>query len=335
MSKKQITIPVFVPHMGCPHRCAFCNQNETSGRYTVLSNDDIAAMIDAYHKSAPASVSRFELAFFGGSFTGIEENLQRRLLGAAMAALDSGSISAIRLSTRPDCINTHTLDLLREYSVETIELGCQSFFDDVLERSKRGHTAKDTFDAIALIKQYGFKFVIQLLPGLPLDTPDKSIESARIAASLQPDAVRLYPAVVLDNTELAGEYRRGEFTPMNLEDAVELLASMIEVFQQNNIPVIRTGLHPLDAHEERSILAGPYHHALGFLARSRIKRRLLEKLLISAEVTGKRITLIIPYKGKEEYIGVKKDTISYLENKFGCAILYIISTEIYVPELML
>ena len=325
MSKKQIPIPFFIPHQGCPRRCAFCAQWKTSGAVKLPAPEDIPGTVARYRESAPATVTRFETAFFGGSFTGLRRDLQAAYLEQARAIKQQGLLHAIRLSTRPDYIDKEIISFLREFSVDTVELGAQSFHDEILERANRGHNAADTFRASELIKKAGLNLVIQLMPGLPGDSRERSLASAKKALALEPAAVRLYPTVVLAGTELEKMMNKGSFTPLSLEQAVEWSADQFTLFHEADIPVIRIGLHPVTPEEEHQVVAGPYSTSLGFQVRSRYRRRLLEGTLEKAPdlSSAEALCITVPEKLLPEYIGHRRDNIRYLEKKFTLAKLRI------------
>jgi histone acetyltransferase (RNA polymerase elongator complex component) len=322
MPKKQVTIPIFVPHLGCPHRCVFCNQWESSGERKVPDADSIREKIELYLSTIPDSVERIEVAFFGGSFTGIEPEKQEEFLSVPYRFKKAGSIQAIRLSTRPDYIDEEELRLLKNLEVETVELGVQSFSDRVLSASGRGHRVVDTHRAIDMLTREGFKLVIQLMPGLPEDSIDSSIRSAEIAASLKPASVRIYPTVVLEKTRLAEMYRAGQYSPLSLEEAIEICKEMLLIFSNRGIPVIRMGLHPFSDNEKENIIAGPYHPAFGFLVKSRVKREIMENRISEAlndsdfNSSG-LLELVIPEVEREEFIGYKRENLTYLRDKYG------------------
>ncbi len=316
MSKTRITIPVFVPHAGCRHLCVFCNQWNVSGSSVQSGIDDLNSTVDRYLSAVPPTVTRVEIAFFGGSFTGIDTARQTMLLEAAQGYVQKGLVHAIRLSTRPDYIDNEKLDLLKQFSVETVELGVQSFDDDVLGASGRGHTAADVYRAIELLKQYGFRTGIQLMPGLPCDTREKSLYSADEAVRLKPDDSRIYPCVVLAGTGLEAMYRRGEFAPLGLEEAVDICAEIYKRFIDNGIKVIRIGLHPLE--NTGSVIDGPYHTAMGFMVKSRYRRNILDSLLSGLPAgPGRKIRMSIPLKFSEEYIGLRKCNMEYIKSRYS------------------
>lgn len=322
MAKRHITIPIFIPNLGCPHRCIYCNQPATSGASAVPDGKAIDEKIRACLSTAPKSVVRVEAAFFGGNFTGLPARLQEEFLERASGYVRNGDIHGIRLSTRPDFISPRGLDLLGRYGVETVELGVQSLCDPVLAQSLRGHTAEDVYRAVALLREHGMKVVLQLMAGLPGDTGDESLLTARAAAELAPDGVRIFPTVVLKHTGLAELYMRGAYRPLGLEEAVRLCKEMFLVFENRGIPVIRMGLHPLSPLEERNILAGPYHPSFGFMVRSRAKRDVMEAKVSDflgsrAAIHDGRISIRVPEKNKEEYLGYKKENIAFLAGRFG------------------
>jgi len=319
MPKRQITIPIFIPHLGCRHRCVFCNQWQQSGVKIPPDRKFIETTISERLGSKNPDIGRVEVAFFGGSFTGIDPEKQREFLEIVFPYISSGTINGIRISTRPDYISDDAVALLREYGVDMVEIGAQSFDDPVLESSSRGHSSSDIFRAVEILKKNDMMFCIQLLPGLPSDTRAKSLESARTARSLKPDAVRLYPAVVMKNTGLEDLYNKGKYEPLCLEDAVELCKDMHLIFAAGGISIIRTGIHPLSKDDEKNIIAGPYHPSFGFLVKSRIKRDIMVKAIrkTTAEKKFNSVKLYLPFNEKEEFIGQKKSNISFLKNFFS------------------
>lgn len=217
----------------------------------------------------------YEIAFFGGSFTAIDREYMLELLKAAYPYVKSGQVRGIRISTRPDCIDAEILDILKAYGVTSIELGAQSMDDGVLEANRRGHTAQDVSDASGLIWSYGFELGLQMMTGLYTDTQEKAVETAERIIALSPETVRIYPTVVLKNTYLAELYEKGVYTPLNVEESVELCARLVPMFENADIKVIRLGLHSGKDIKE-NMLAGGFHDSFGELVKSRI---LVNKIL--------------------------------------------------------
>ena len=218
--KKEYIIPIFVPHLGCPNACVFCNQTKITGKQKQVTAKDVEETIEEYLKSFKDKENKVEVAFFGGSFTAIEEEKQNELLEAAYKYIKSGQVDSIRISTRPDYINKQILKRLRKYKVKTIELGVQSSNNYVLAKAKRGHTFEDVKKASKLIRFYGFTLGHQMMVGLPESTALDEINTARDLIKLKPKIVRIYPVLVIKKTELEEQYKNGEYEPLSITQAV-------------------------------------------------------------------------------------------------------------------
>lgn len=302
-------ISIFVPHIGCQHKCSFCNQNTITGQAAAPTPDDVKCAVETALKKPDFE---YEIAFFGGSFTAIDPSYMIALLEAAYEYVANyKQITGIRISTRPDCIDDEILLLLKKYSVTSIELGAQSMNDDVLRMNMRGHTAEDVRKASQLIKKYAFELGLQMMTGLYGTTAQLDIETAGELVKLKPDTVRIYPTVVLSDTYLAKLYQNGNYTPFNVEESVELCAKIIPMFEENHIKVIRIGLHASEI-VKQDMLAGGYHDSFGELVASGI---MLRKIL--SHKPGS-YTVYINEKSISKLIGNKKCNLKELEkNKYN------------------
>lgn len=332
MSARESIIPVFVPHLGCPNDCVFCNQRRISGSIEPAKPEDVAAAIERAKVVTPESTRR-QLAFYGGSFTAIPDAEQEALLGAAQPYLKSGVISSIRLSTRPDAIDGAVLARLHRYGVETIELGAQSMSDRVLALSGRGHTVQDVVDASEAIKAAGFRLILQMMTGLPGSDDESDVESAKAIAALRPDGVRVYPTVIVRDTVLCDMWRAGRYKEHTVEDAVRVCARILPVFEAAGIPVIRLGLNPTEDLSGGDAIAGAYHPALGELVRARIMRGKAEVLLSGVEL-GETATIRVNPRLVSQLVGQHGANRDYLLHKFGLKKLCIVPDET-VAELAL
>lgn len=268
---KKFNIPVFVPHKGCPYDCVFCNQKRITGNLKETTPTDVKRIIDEHLLTLPKTNRNIEVAFFGGSFTGIPIDEQSALMEQVKPYIESGEIDGIRLSTRPDYITRPILENLKAYGVKTIELGVQSMVDDVLKASNRGHTSKDVKDAVKLIREYGFSLGLQMMTGLPGDTEKHSLTTAKKLIELKPDFVRIYPTLTIKDTYLEKMYNKGKYTPQSLDDAVMLSKQLLLMFESANIKVIRIGLQPTDEiNDNASVVAGPFHSSFGELVESAV-----------------------------------------------------------------
>ena len=304
---KHQNISIFIPHAGCPHDCAFCNQRVISGAQHPPSPDEVTAILQNL-PPIPCETVR-ELAFFGGSFTAIDNNYRHELLKAAQPFLKSGAVSSIRCSARPDYISNEILDDLWDYGVRTIELGAQSMHNDVLNANRRGHTAQDIINSSEKIKQHGFSLGLQMMTGLYKSTFEKDYQTALSLAQLNPDTMRIYPTVVLKGTYLAALVESGEYNPPSIDESLPLLADLLELFEERGIKVIRAGLHASRDIEE-NFVAGCYHPSLRELSeQERWRRRIM--VMIQKNPDEQTIKISAAKTEISKIAGFKRRNIEY------------------------
>ncbi len=318
---KHSIIPLFIPHVGCPHRCVFCNQVRICGEETPVTPREVEEKIRRYVTST-AEPRTWEAAFYGGSFTALSISVMKALLRPATDALRRGDIQGIRLSTRPDCIDEERLSLLRHCGVETVELGVQSLDDAVLSAAERGHTAGDVRRAALLLREHGFRIGLQFMQGLPGETFASLRRTARRGMALSPDFIRLYPVLVLADTKLGADFQNGIYRPLSLEEAVHRCAFLKRAFARRGIPVIRMGLQAteeLDGAE--TLLAGPYHPAFGELVDQFIASHALRKAV--REFQGEAdIQIICAPCDRSKLAGHRKSTQLVLEKESGAPVRF-------------
>lgn len=326
MEKKHKTIPVFVPHMGCPNACSFCNQKKITGVGTTVTPEEVTKLIQSYLPVMDGQNTDIEVGFFGGSFTAIPIEQQSALLQAAYPFLECGKIGGIRLSTRPDCIDEYILRNLKRFGVTTIELGVQSMDDDVLNQNFRGHTSEDVRAASVMIHSYGFALGHQLMPGLPGDTEEKTLKSVRELVRYRPEDARIYPTLVIRDTMLARWYLEGSYRPLSLEEAVIQSAQCLKIFRSAGTNVIRIGLLNSDAiHPTKDVLAGPFHPAFGELVQSALVLEQISEQLRMAE--GKILQIAVHPRFVSTLVGCKKKNLKCLTEKFSLQKIEIIQDE--------
>ena len=319
--KQQYIIPIFVPHLGCPNDCTFCNQKSISGQTKKVTKKDVKETIEEYLKSFKEEDSYKEIAFFGGSFTGIEKEKQEELLEAAYQYVKDKKIDSIRVSTRPDYIDKDRLKLLKKYGVKTIELGVQSTNDYILKKCRRGHTYEDVKKASKLIRKYGFELGHQMMIGLPESTKLDELNTARDLAKLKPKIVRLYPVLVIKNTQLEKEYKSGEYEPLTVSQAVERCKELFYFFNRKNITVIRMGLQSTDLicnpeNEKSEVIAGPYHEAFGQLVEDSIWYDSILEKIKRFNVKVKEIEIEVNPENTNNVVGHKKENINKLKEVY-------------------
>jgi histone acetyltransferase (RNA polymerase elongator complex component) len=302
-SRKNLIIPVFIPHAGCPHTCVFCNQNKISGSAQAPSHREVSEYL-AGHLS-PAT-EHAVIAFYGGSFTGLPAEEQAGYLDTANEFVRKGHATGIRLSTRPDMLDGEKIRYLINRGVRTVELGVQSMDDSVLVLSGRGHMASDSVRAAGLVKSSGLELGIQLMAGLPGDTAEKFIDTVKQVIEIGPSFVRIYPALVVDGSPLATLWRRGEYVPLELDEAVSLCAQAVKLFRQAGIKVARLGLQP-GRELEDSLLAGPYHPAFGHLVESALAFERMEAAIEDMDMG--HVEFLVNPAELSVYKGIKSENI--------------------------
>lgn len=321
---KKGNISIFVPHIGCPQKCSFCNQNTITGVQEAPSPEDVRAAVETALKKVDYE---YEIAFFGGSFTAIDKEYMLSLLEAAKPYVLSGAVKGIRCSTRPDAVTDEVLSILKSYGVTAVELGAQSMDNGVLSANLRGHTAEDVVNAASLIKNFKMELGLQMMTGIYKSSDALDIYTAEQIIALQPDTVRIYPTVVLEHTYLAKLVKSGVFIPCSLEQTVSLCAVLVSMFEEKNIKIIRLGLHA-SPDIKKNMLGGGYHEALGEMVQSRI---MLNRIF---KYPAGEYTVYLNEKSVSKFKGNKKANIPALE-KAGYNIKIVYDNSLSVNELRL
>ena len=311
-------IPIFVPHVGCKYDCVFCNQKKITGKGTVRVNGQYAIdIVEEFRKTIDKNTTT-ELAFFGGSFTAIDKKLQEELLSVGKYYKDLGVVQRIRLSTRPDAIDDEILDLQKKYDVDIIELGIQSLDDEVLKKSNRGHTCRDSENASKLIKQYGFILGHQVMPGLPGSTIEKDMKTCIDSIKMGPDIARIYPTLIIKDTELLNMYERGIYKPLSVKEAALVAAYVYSSYMINNINVIRIGLQNTESiNENEDVVGGPFHSAFRQLVEGHIYLISIIKILKDKNIKDMSIKIFVNSKIISNIVGQNKANIIELKNIFN------------------
>ena len=319
--KKEYIIPIFVPHLGCPNACVFCNQVKISGKQTTVTAKEVKETIEYYLSNFKHEENKVEVAFFGGSFTAIDEEIQKELLEAAYEYVKDGKVDSIRISTRPDYINSKILRMLKKYKVKTIELGVQSANDYILKRANRGHTFEDVKKASKLIRWYGFKLGHQMMVGLPESTRIDEINTAKALVKLKPKMIRIYPVLVVKNTKLEEEYKQGIYEPLSVVQAVEICKEIVRIFADKKIDIIRIGLQNTDEisdpqNEKSEVVAGPYHPAFRQLVESGMWYDAIVGKIKKLNVKVKKVQVTVNPIDANNVIGHKKENVQKLKDTY-------------------
>ena len=317
--QKHKNVPIFIPHMGCPHACVFCDQRTISG-CSSFRVEAVEQEISEALATIPKG-SDVEIAYFGGSFTAIDQALMVRLLDVAERFVREGSVSGIRFSTRPDAVGEDVLDLLSHYTISAIELGLQSMDDGVLTACKRGHTAAVAEDACRRIVKRGHSLVGQMMLGLPASTREKERYTAERICALGASAARIYPTVVLKGTALARMMESGSYLSLTPNEAVLRAADVMELFLERGVEILRVGLCASDGLTSDNVAGGAYHPALGELAYSELFYRRMYACLEqkAKEWAGETVTVFVPTGKTSQAIGQHRANVKKLAKAFALA----------------
>ncbi|MGI6254030.1 MAG: elongator complex protein 3 [Acutalibacter sp.] len=312
-------VAIFVPHVGCPQRCSFCDQRAITGDSQAPTPEQVWETVQAAAAHLGERVQQTQIAFFGGSFTAIPREYMCALLAPAKEAVERFGFGGLRCSTRPDAVDAQVLELLKSHHMAAVELGAQSMDDRVLWRNHRGHTSADTQRAAGLIQEAGLELGLQMMTGLYGSSPEQDLETAKALIALKPDTARIYPTVVLEHTQLAELYEAGQYQPQTLEEAVELCAVLLPLFESAGVRVIRMGLHAQESVESRR-MAGPYHPAFRELVEGRL---FLKKLLPALEQAGPGSWQVaVPPRELSVAVGQKRCNVGAL-NQLGYRVRFV------------
>ena len=328
-TSRPFIVPVFVPHCGCPHQCAFCNQNAITGSPGNLpSAETLHHQITSFLRYRRADRSCVQIAFFGGNFLGLASGQVKSLLGIAQTYIAEGRVDSIRFSTRPDTITPARLDSLQEFTVSTIELGAQSMQNSVLRRIQRGHRAEDTMIAVERLRHYRYEIGLQMMIGLPGEGNSGFLRTGEALAKLGPDFVRIYPTLVLQNSLLARWFDNGTYRPLSLDQAVEKTKQLFQLFERYKIPVIRMGLQAsAELSLDRELVAGPYHPSFGHLVHSAL---FLDKALAALSKTtigSSQVDLYTHPTSISRMRGLNNHNVAILKEKFNIRTLRILQDD--------
>ncbi len=221
----------------CPNRdgskgiggCTFCNNASFS------PNDRKSAPILEQFDSGRRGVARCTrarkyLAYFQ-AYTNTHADVQS-LRALYDQALGVEGVIGLSVGTRPDCVPPAVLDLLAEYrdkGMEVwLELGLQSAFDESLEKVNRGHGLKEYIQSTVAARRMGLPVCTHLIVGMPGEDGERARESLDIVLDIGTDGLKLHPLHVVKGTQLANQWRRGEYQPLSREAYVVIAADLIE-----------------------------------------------------------------------------------------------------------
>ncbi|MBN1470536.1 MAG: radical SAM protein [Syntrophaceae bacterium] len=324
-SGRSLVIPLFIMNSGCSHRCIFCNQKISAGNFPrQITKEYFDAEVYSYLAWNKDKFRDVEIAFYGGSFTGMDSVYQEKLLSWADAFIQRELVHSIRVSTRPDYVAEDNVALLKKYKVSTVEIGAQSFVDDVLRFAQRGHDSASIVNAVALLKRHGFRTGLHLMAGLPKDTKQGFIYSIDKTKELKPDTLRIHPTLVFKDTALAIEFREGRYKPLELAEAIGLCVLAWEKLSNSGIRLIRMGVHITpEMEKEASVLAGPIHPSFGSLVLSSVFYNHIINGLRNISPDSKELHFILSKRDVSDFRGLHNVNISAIKKLYPRANLIV------------
>ncbi len=324
-SGRPLIIPLFIMNSGCSHRCVFCNQKISAGNIPPqITKEYFDAEVNSYLAWNRDKSRDVEIAFYGGSFTGADPAYQEELLFWSNSFIQKGLVKSIRISTRPDYIAEDNMALLKKYKVSTVEIGAQSFVDEVLWFAQRGHDSSSIVNAVTLLKRHGFRTGLHLMAGLPKDTKEGFMYSIDKTKELKPDTIRIHPTLVFKDTALAGEFREGRYKPLTLAEAIGLCVLAWEKLSKSGIRLIRMGVHITpEMEKEASILAGPIHPSFGSLVLSSVYYNHIINGLRNISPESEELHFILSKRDVSHFRGLNNVNISAIKKLYPRANLIV------------
>lgn len=252
------TVTVLTKPFPCPGDCIFCPDDqelpksylrEEPGAARAFENQfdpflQVSSRLASYDAIGHPT-SKIELLILGGCWTAYPADYQtwfiQRCLDA-MNGVDSTSLEEAQamnvagerrnvglvIETRPDAIDAAVLARLRQLGVTKVQIGAQSFDDRILAMNRRGHTAADTLQAIALLRAAGFKIVMHWMPNLMGATiaSDRDDFKKMWEGGYCPDEIKIYPTQLVENSQLYQYWQRDAYKPYTTQELVQLIADV-------------------------------------------------------------------------------------------------------------
>lgn len=328
---KHYNIPIFLPELACPYRCVYCNQFSITGKQHLPDIQNVKSIIEKHLNSFQKDDRFVEVAFFGGNFTGLPEKMQDDFLKTVRPYMEKGLVDGVRCSTRPDYVDEKRMKILKSFGMKNIELGAQTTNDEILSKCGRGHTFEDIEKASQIITNEGMTLGLQMMLGLPFDTFENDLQTARDIVRLGAKETRIYPCIVVKDTELEILYRERKYFPLSIENAVEQSAILYEFFSNNGVKVLRIGLHASEDLDNQAYVAGPYHKNFAEMVFSKIWGKRIRSTVekwqdfhsddLTVRKTGKSsVTIEVPENQLNHAIGYKAENKKMLEKSYKSVI---------------
>lgn len=243
---------------------------------------------------------------FIGSLTNLSRGEKKEILEKEAREIKNKRFNKIKISISPKQVDKELLKMLKKYNVSTIELEAQSTNDYILKRCGYIYNYEDIKKATRMIKWRRYNVSFQVGIGLPDSTKIDELNTAKELAKLKPKSVRIYPMVVMRDTELETDFNNGKYEPLNLNQAIERCKDVVYEFNRKHIKQISiVKQNELEKSKETKIVSGPYHEEFGQLVTDsiwydsiveRIKKFNVKVKTVKIEVNPKELPNIVGYK---------------------------------------
>ncbi|MEG1799887.1 MAG: radical SAM protein, partial [Synergistaceae bacterium] len=262
----------FLPFGGCRGRCVYCNQQTITGAEELPSPDFVRSVLTGLREPR-------EICYFGGSFCRFGHETVKAYLDAVTECAPAGSL--IRFSTYPgDLSDISFRRFIMSYPISCVELGLPSLDPKVLDSCRRDADPQAILSGIETLRDECVPLAVQMMIGLPGQTEESSLSDLRTLARIKgslPWQLRLYPCLVIENTELFTMMNSGAYAPLSVEEAVLWGGAFIDEALSLGFIPIRVGLQE-SVSLASAVRGGPHHPALGELIFSEaLVRRLVRE----------------------------------------------------------
>lgn len=257
-------IAIMTKPLPCPGKCIFCpGQNsqpgekvaqsytgrEPSAMRSIHNNYDPYKQVQSRIRDLEAighNVDKISLIIQGGTFLSTTRNYQEQFIKGAyegiverrtdtlkeikrIAEESKRRLIGLTIETRPDYCTEPYVDMMLDYGATRVEIGVQTVLDDVYKKVNRGHTTRDSVNAIRIARDAGLKINTHIMPNLPGSNYATDLEMFNVLFSspdYRPDMLKIYPCLVIKGTKLYDWWKAGEFTPYSLDELIDLISTI-------------------------------------------------------------------------------------------------------------
>jgi len=337
MSERTPIAPVLVPHGLCPTACPYCPRDAKEETESLLPDPiDVTMAIDRVvdRRSAQGKeTGPVELAFYGGDFWSLPRPLRTGLLDTAEWEVRRGRAAGIRITLSPRSALRAPLSEFRTRGVQAVEVPIHGLERPAYRPFGPRVSPRLGLGAVGRLNRYRLRSIVHLTPGLPGTSHDTAMSGLHQIVAAKPSALRLLPALVLEDTALASFHRENSWEPMTLDQAVLTCRHMIEYARGEGVEIVRVGLQPeADLLRGPLVVAGPWDPNLRGRVESKRMLMLATSALTSAFSLGRRAFTFVVHPREESWLrGMESTNLRILKDQFRLDELRVL-TEVEQPK---